>query len=56
MGSNISKDLSLLGFSGLSVTRSGDGRNEGLGKTKNSELLNLFSDNWNLYDKYIHRH
>lgn len=60
IGSDISKDLSLLGFSGLSVMTDGGGRNTGLGKKENSELLRilLFSNNWNLYDKYmyIHRH
>jgi len=36
--------------------RGGGGRNEGLGKKENSELLKilLFSNNWNLYDKYIY--
>lgn len=45
-----------LGFSGLSTMRGGGERNEGLGKKENSELLRtlLFSNNWNLYDKYIH--
>lgn len=45
-----------LGFSGLSTMRGGGERNEGLGKKENSELLRtlLFSNNWSLYDKYIH--
>lgn len=45
-----------LGFSGLSTMRGGGERNEGLGKKEKSELLRtlLFSNNWNLYDKYIH--
>lgn len=36
----------------------GGGRNAGLGKKENSELLRilLFSNNWNLYDKYMHIH